>query len=148
MLGARHKDRIWAPRLLRPALHIYTYIDIDIYIYIYIQFRIYAGGRFCRFCEFCSKHLSDLSPMTETSNKTESDSSTSDTVAIMIDAVLIFVPRVALGGRDSSVGIATRYGLDGPGIESRWGRDFSHTSRPTLGPTQPPIQWVPGLSRG
>ena len=27
-------------------------------------------------------------------------------------------------GRDSSVGIATRYGVDGPGIESRWGRDF------------------------
>ena len=23
-------------------------------------------------------------------------------------------------GRDSAVGIATRYGLDGPGIESRW----------------------------
>ena len=51
-------------------------------------------------------------------------------------------------GRDSSVGIATRYGLDGPGIESRWGRDFSHLSRPALGPTQPPAQWVPGLSRG
>ena len=29
------------------------------------------------------------------------------------------------------------YGLDGLGIESRWGRDFSHPSRPTLGPTQP-----------
>ena len=28
-------------------------------------------------------------------------------------------------GRDSSVGIATRYGLDGPGIESRWGARFS-----------------------
>ena len=28
-------------------------------------------------------------------------------------------------GRDSSVGIATRYGLDGPGIESRWGVTFS-----------------------
>jgi hypothetical protein len=27
-------------------------------------------------------------------------------------------------GRDSSVGIATRYGLDGPGIESRWGARF------------------------
>ena len=27
--------------------------------------------------------------------------------------------------RDSSVGIATRYGLDGPGIESRWGVRFS-----------------------
>ena len=28
-------------------------------------------------------------------------------------------------GRDSSVGIATRYGLDGPRIESRWGATFS-----------------------
>jgi len=33
-------------------------------------------------------------------------------------------------GRDSSVGIATRYGLDGLGIESRWGRDFPHLSSP------------------
>ena len=30
-----------------------------------------------------------------------------------------------LVGRDSSVGIATRYGLDGPGVESRWGARFS-----------------------
>ena len=51
-------------------------------------------------------------------------------------------------GRDSSFGIATRYGLDGPGIESRWGRVFRHLSNPALGPTQPPTQWVPGLSRG
>ena len=28
-------------------------------------------------------------------------------------------------GWDSLVGIATRYGLDGPGIESRWGARFS-----------------------
>ena len=28
-------------------------------------------------------------------------------------------------GRDNSDGIATRYGLDSPGIESRWGARFS-----------------------
>jgi len=51
-------------------------------------------------------------------------------------------------GRVSAVGIAIRYRRDGPVIESRWGRDTPHPSRPTLGSTQPPIQWVPGLSRG
>jgi hypothetical protein len=42
-------------------------------------------------------------------------------------------------GPGSSVGIATGYGLDGPGIEFRWGRGFPHLSRPALGPTQPPV---------
>jgi hypothetical protein len=37
-------------------------------------------------------------------------------------------------GRVSSVRIETRYALDGPGIEPRWGRDFLHPSRLAPGP--------------
>jgi len=51
-------------------------------------------------------------------------------------------------GRDSLVGIATRYILDGPGTEFRWGRDFPHLSELDLGPTQPPTQRAPGLTQG
>jgi hypothetical protein len=49
---------------------------------------------------------------------------------------------------NSVVGIVTRYGLEGPGIESWWGRDFPHLSRRAARPTQPPVKLVPGLSRG
>ena len=48
-------------------------------------------------------------------------------------------------GRDNAVSIATGYGLDGPGMESRWGKDFLHLSKLALVPTQPPIKWVPGF---
>jgi len=46
------------------------------------------------------------------------------------------VPTLQCVGGDSSVCIATSYGLDGPGIESRWGRGFPHLSRPSLGAHQ------------
>jgi len=45
------------------------------------------------------------------------------------------------------VRIATDYGLDGPG-SNPGGDEIFHQSRPTLGPTQPPVKWVPVLSRG
>ena len=37
------------------------------------------------------------------------------------------------GGPGSSVGIATVYGLDGPGIESQWGARFSSPVRTSSG---------------
>ena len=51
----------------------------------------------------------------------------------------------AYTGRDSVVGIATLYGLDGPELEPRWGRDFPHSSRPAFGLSQPPVQGLPLL---
>jgi len=44
--------------------------------------------------------------------------------------------------RDSSVGIATRYGLDGPGIESRWEARFSAPAQ--TGPEAHPASYTMG----
>ena len=50
-------------------------------------------------------------------------------------------------GPGSSVSIVTDYGLDGQGSDPG-GDEIFHPSTPALWPTQPPVQWVPGLSRG
>ena len=42
---------------------------------------------------------------------------------------LTYNRQIVRVGRDNVVDIATRYRLDGPGTESRWGRDFKHLSR-------------------
>ena len=49
-------------------------------------------------------------------------------------------------GRDSSVDIATRHGLDVPWIESRWGIGFPYLSGMTVEPNQPTMRWVTLLS--
>ena len=43
-------------------------------------------------------------------------------------------------GSGSSVGIATNYGLKGPGSKTS-GDEIFRPSRPALGPTQLPVKW-------
>jgi hypothetical protein len=52
------------------------------------------------------------------------------------------------GSRGSSGSIVSDYGLDNRaiGVRSPAGaKDLASFSRPALGPTQPPVQWVPGV---
>jgi hypothetical protein len=65
---------------------------------------------------------------------------------LLVILYIILIPYI-MDGPGSSVGIATDYWLDGPG-SNPGGDEIFRPSRPVLGPTQPPVQWVPGLSRG
>ena len=49
-------------------------------------------------------------------------------------------------GAGSSVGIATDYGLDGPG-SNPGGDEIFRPSRPAMRPTHPPVQWVKGKGK-
>jgi len=61
--------------------------------------------------------------------------------------IYIYIYIYIVCGPGSSVGIATDYGLDGPG-SNPGGDEIFRPSRPALGPTQPSAKWIPGLSRG
>jgi hypothetical protein len=63
----------------------------------------------------------------------------------LVHLILDLITLMVFGGRPgSAVCISTGYGL---GIESRWWRDFPPVQTDP-GTNQPPVQWVPGLSRG
>jgi len=64
-----------------------------------------------------------------------------------VSVVFVCVWCVCVCGPGSSVGIGPDYGLDGPG-SNPGGDEIFCPSRPALGPTQPPVKWIPCLSRG
>ena len=71
----------------------------------------------------------------------------SQTIKQLLDRVFLFLSHQVWRGPGSSVGIATDYGLDGPGSNPGGDKIF-RLPRLALGPTQPPVKWVPGLSLG
>jgi hypothetical protein len=70
------------------------------------------------------------------------------TVTFTNQSLVHFAHALYRVSRDCSAGIGTQYELDGTGIESRYGRDFPHTSRLALRPTQSPIQCLRDLLPG
>ena len=63
----------------------------------------------------------------------------------MLDCTIIYIEPFLCHSLCYSISMATHYGLDGPGIESRCGWDFPLPSKLALGPTQPPVECFPGL---
>jgi hypothetical protein len=113
------------------------------------DFHVYQGYKWSMYCVFaCEASLAQWQNFTATMYKQ---------VVLRCD---IFVPiqptefRILigywelLGGRDSSVGITTRYDLDGPEFESVWELGFPWPPRSTPRPTQPPVQVVLCHSQG
>jgi len=113
----------------------YVYIYIYVYKFIYISHFYFVLFNRCVLRNFPIKTLGIS--------------------AILLLAILsriiisIFSDNIKLWlcGPGSSVGIATDYGLDGPGSNPDRDEIF-RPFRPALRPTQPPLQWVSGLSWG
>ena len=66
---------------------------------------------------------------------------------IIVMIIVIYIVCIIWCRLGSSVDIETDNELDGPGLNPGWDKIF-HLSRPALGPIQPPVKWVPGLSQG
>jgi len=80
--------------------------------------------------------------VSEVEKKEKSYTSTGNCIPVPTAINLVAMDITLYVGRDNSVGIAIRYGLDGQWIESQWGRDLPQRFLPTLGSIVPPVKFV------
>jgi hypothetical protein len=100
---------------------------------------------FCRSTRPCSYNKQRNIPVTITKQSLSTFSASlyhHATLPPMTNFPLHWTCVVGISG-----GIVTHNRLDNLGIKCWCAWDFPHPSKPTLGHTQPPVQWAPGLFR-
>ena len=122
----RQTDRQTAENL-ESAVEVMTLRPADSLLNIRVKRRHSAPPlALAPFRRCCRKHIHTVS----SSRSLQFDFYFYKTKCLSLGDIVYVSPHLTFCmGRDSSVGIATRYGLDRPGIESRWGRDFPHPSQ-------------------
>ena len=146
--------REWYLQLLKFYLHFASILDTSWHVmcveFLYTQHSILKGEVVHLRCTNTnSKSMSNPFFPCWITHNAHNKYNTLKYQTCFIDVLVLYTITTCtiIMGWDSSVGIVTRYGLDGLGLESEWGRDYPHPSRPALGHSQPPIQWVQALSQ-
>jgi hypothetical protein len=157
------KTEVLLPSKLRQTGYVYTYtwggIGLFFLFYFLVSFKTWRTNSI-KTRQQTIASCDTMHNMVPTSNSRLLGSSNNghEANAYLCRHVLIHEPldgfrlNTVQRGRNSAIGMMTSYGLDDRGVRVRvpvGARIFSASSRPVLGPTQPPIQWVPrALSPG